>query len=355
MRFRHFGETPAGETVELCTLSEHDGLEISLMTYGAAVQQLLAPNHDGQRPNVVLGFATLAEYLAYDGHYFGATVGRHANRIASGHFTLDGRVHELLRNDGDNSLHGGPRGFDKRVWKVIAADEAHVTMRITSPDGEMGYPGTLAVWVIYSLAGDTLKIDYTATTDAPTIVNLTNHTCWNLAGEGSGSVDEHVLMVNASAYTPIGAGLIPTGEIAPVAETPLDFRTPTPIGKRRRESHPQLQLAGGYDHNLVLNRRDSESLMLAARVKEPHSGRTLEVHTTEPGIQLYTGNLLDGTLIGTSGYPYRQGDCIALETQHFPDAPNNQDFPSTVLRPGTIYRSTSVFRIGVDSDDLTAL
>lgn len=349
MQPRRFGETPAGETVELYTLSEPGGVELSVMTYGAAVQRLLTPSRGGKRVNVVLGFATLDGYLADGGHYFGAIIGRVANRVAEGRFTLDGRVHELSRNAGAHSLHGGPHGFDKRVWDVVDADAAHVALRLTSPDGEMGYPGTLTVQVTYRLVGGALQIDYAAVTDAPTTVNLTNHTCWNLAGEGSGSVDEHVLTVNASAYTPVGPGLIPTGEIAPIAETPFDFRTPTPIGERLREAHPQLQLARGYDHNLVLDRGDSEVLALAARVEEPQSGRVLEIRTTEPGIQVYTGNFFDGTLVGPSGRAYRQGDGVAFETQHFPDAPNHRDFPSTVVRPGTVYRSTTLFRIGKPS------
>ena len=346
MQSQRFGETPAGETVERYTLSEPGGVEVSVMTYGAAVQRLLVPNRDGKRTNVVLGFATLDGYLADDTHHLGAIIGRVANRVAEGRFTLDDRVHELSRNGGAHSLHGGPQGSDRRVWKVADADSAHVALRLTSPDGEMGYPGTLTVQVTYTLVGGALQIDYTAITDAPTIVNLTNHTYWNLAGEGSGSVDEHVLTVNASAYTPVGPGLIPTGEIAPIAETPFDFRLPIPIGERLREAHPQLQLARGYDHNFVLDRGGSDVLALAARVAEPQSGRVLEIRTTEPGIQVYTGNFLDGTLVGPSSHAYRQGDGVAFETQHFPDAPNQPGFPSTVLRPGTVYRSTTLFRIG---------
>jgi aldose 1-epimerase len=333
MQRRPFGETTAGEPVDVFTLTSRTGIEVSIITYGSAVQQLWVPDREGRRANVVLGFATLDGYLAHDGHYFGAIVGRFAIWIAGGRFTLDGVVHELLQNDHGNSLHGGPRGFDKHVWQVLAADEASLSLRYTSPDGEMGYSGTLVADVVYTLARNALRIDYRAITDAPTVVNLTNHTCWNLAGEGAGPVDEHLLTLNASAYTPVGAGLLPTGEIASVDGTPLDFRAAVAIGSR------------GYDQNFVLDRPDPGSLALAARVEEPRSGRSLEVHTTEPGLQLYTGTFLDGTMIGTAGHAYGRGECVALETQHFPDSPNQPAFPSTVLRPGAPFTSTTVFRL----------
>ena len=310
-----------------------DGVEASILTHGAAVQALSPRTATGSRENVALGFATLAGYVEGAGHYFGATVGRYANRIAGARFTLDGVVHDVDRNDGANCLHGGARGFHTRVWDVVEAADGMLRLAYSSPDGEMGFPGDLDVRVEYRLEGDELRIDYEAATSAPTVVNLTNHTCWNLAGEGSGSVDGHVLTLNASAFTPVDANLIPTGEIRAVDGTPLDFRVPTPIGARGQ----------GYDHNVVVDRRD-DSLVLAARVLEPVSGRTLEVLTTEPGVQLYTGTALDGSLAGTSGRPYRRGDCIALETQHFPDSPNRPGFPSTVLRPGETFRSTTVYR-----------
>jgi aldose 1-epimerase len=337
IRRRPFGKTSNGQTVDLFVLGGPAGVETSIMTYGAALQALLAPDRNGQRANVCLGFETLAGYVENTGHYFGATVGRYANRIAGARFALDGIVHEVDRNDGQSCLHGGARGLHTRVWDVVEAADGMLRLAYSSPHGEMGFPGNLDVCVEYRLEGTELRIDYEAATSAPTVVNLTNHTCWNLAGEGSGSVDGHVLTLNASASTPLDANLVPTGEICPVDGTPLDFRVPTPIGARGNR----------YDHNLVVDRRDS-SLVLAARVLEPASGRTLEVLTTEPGLQLYTGTSLDGSLVGTSGRAYRPGDCIALETQHFPDSPNHPAFPSTVLRPGETFRSTTVFRFGCD-------
>jgi aldose 1-epimerase len=345
-----FGTTAAGDPVDLYTLSGCGSVEVSVMTYGAAIHQLWAPGRDGQRANVALGFPTLAGYLAHDGHYFGATVGRYANRISGGRFTLDSVVYELPRSDGDNSLHGGTHGFDKCLWRASVEpagdDEARLALRYTSRAGEMGYPGTLDVEVVYTLAGCALRIDFRATTDAPTVVNLTNHTLWNMAGEGSGAVDGHLLTLNASAYTPVGPGLLPTGEVSAVDGTPLDFRVPAPIGGRLQDGFEQLELAHGYDHNFVLDRVVPDALELAALLEDPGSGRTLEVLTTEPGVQLYSGNSLDGTLVGTSGRPYQQRDGVALETQHFPDSPNRPEFPSTVLQPGEIFASTTVFRLG---------
>jgi len=335
IRRRPFGKTSNGEMVDLFVLGGPAGVETSIMTYGAALQALLAPDRHGQRANVCLGFETLAGYVGHTRHYFGATVGRYANRIAEARFVLDGTVHEVDRNDGKNCLHGGGHGFDTRVWDVVDATGGMLQLAYSSAHGEMGFPGTLDVRVEYRLEDTELRIDYEAATSAPTVVNLTNHTCWNLAGEGSGSVEGHVLTLNASAFTPVDTERVPTGEIRPVDGTSLDFRVPTPVGARGR----------GYDDNLVVDRSD-DSLALAAHVLEPASGRTLEVLTTEPGLQLYTGTFLDGSLVGMSGRPYRRGDCIALETQHFPDSPNRPAFPSTVLRPGETFRSTTVFRLG---------
>ena len=345
-----FGTTPDGSVVDLYTLTNSSGIAVAVMTYGAAVQQLWVPDRDGRKANVVLGFPTLADYVAHDGHYFGAIIGRCANRIAHGRFLLDGVTYEVPRNDGTNSLHGGTAGFDKRVWQAAVVpptrDGVGLKLQYTSPDGEMGYPGTLAVNVTYTLANDdSLGIDYRATTDAATVVNLTNHTYWNLAGEASGTICDHILTLYADRYTPVDRTLIPSGEIAPVAGTPLDFTTPTRIGARIREAFPQLAIAHGYDHNVVLERVDTLSPILAARVREPTSGRELEVFTTEPGIQFYSGNFLDGTLRGTSGRTYRQNDGFALETQHFPDSPNHPEFPSTVLRPGDVFESSTVYRL----------
>jgi aldose 1-epimerase len=330
---RPFGETDTGQQVDLFTLTGGDGVEVSIITYGAAMQSVLAPDRNGSRANVALGFPALRDYTANSGHYFGATVGRYANRIAAGRFELDGVVHELSRNDGDNCLHGGARGFDRKVWEVVGASAGRLALVCSSSDGEMGFPGDLESRVEYRLDGTEIRIDYRATASAPTIVNLTNHTCWNLAGEGSGSVDDHVLQLAASSYTPVDPNLVPTGAIASVEGTPLDFRDPLAIGARGR----------GYDHNFVVDEHDG-SLVSAARVTHPGTGRALDVLTTEPGIQLYTGTFLDGTLVGTSGRPYRKGDCFALETQHFPDTPNHPSFPSTTLRPGEVYESTTVYR-----------
>lgn len=346
-----FGTTPDGTAVDRYTLSSPSGIAVSLITYGASVQQLWAPDRDGRRANVVLGFPTLDGYVAHCGHYFGAIVGRCANRIAHAAFGLDGVTYRVPANDMSSSLHGGPEGFDRRVWEATvappASDGAGLELHRTSPAGEMGYPGTLEVEVTYTLSeGDSLRIDYRATTDAPTIVNLTNHACWNLAGEGSGPIHGHVLELAADRYTPVGPTLIPTGEIAPVAGTPLDFVEPAPIGARIRDGFRQLAIARGYDHNFVLEQGgDAATPVLAARVHDPGSGRGLEVYTTEPGIQLYSGNFLDGTLVGTSGRAYRQSDGFALETQHFPDSPNQPGFPSTVLRPGELFESTTIYRL----------
>jgi len=350
-----FGTTPDGSVVDLYTLTNSSGIAVAVMTYGAAVQQLWVPDRDGRKANVVLGFPTLTDYVAHDGHYFGAIIGRCANRIAHGRFVLDGVTYEVPRNDGTNSLHGGTAGLDKRVWQAavvpLTRDSVGLKLQYTSPDGEMGYPGTLAVHVTYTLANDdSLRIDYRTTTDAATVVNLTNHTYWNLAGEGSGTICDYILTLYADRYTPVDCTLIPSGEIAPVAGTPLDFTTPTRIGARIREAFPQLAIAHGYDHNVVLERVDTLSLMLAARVREPTSGRELEVFTTEPGIQFYSGNFLDGTLRGTSGRTYRQNDGFALETQHFPGSPNHPEFPSTMLRPGDVFESTTVYRLSCTVD-----
>ncbi len=310
------------------------------MPFGAAIRELWAPGRGGERANVVLGFATAREYARSSGLYLGATIGRYANRIAGGAFELDGVVHEL-----EGPLHGGPAGFDRRLWTVAETGADRAVFRYTSPDGEMGYPGTLDVQVAYSLAGGALRIDYRAETDRPTVLNLTNHPLWNLAGEGEGSIEEHLLTIGAGWYTPVDEELLPTGEILPVGGTPLDFRSATAVGARLDAGHGQLRHAGGYDHNLVLDRRGATGLVRAARLEEPRSGRVLEIQTTEPGLQVYSGNFLCGDLVGTGGRPYLHRGGIALETQHFPDSPNNPDFPTTVLRPGDVFTSTTVYRL----------
>lgn len=321
---------------------------VRILTFGAIVASVEAPDRDGVCRNVVLGHADLAGYVA-DTAYFGATIGRYANRIASGCFKLDGREYQLERNNPPNTLHGGLRGFDKAVWCAEPrAGVTAVTLRHRSADGDQGYPGTLDVAVTYMLSLDNvLTIDYAATTDRPTIINLTNHSYFNLAGEGTGDIYGHELTIAADAFTPVDATLVPTGERRAVAGTPFDFRTPLLIGPRLRDADEQLQRGRGYDHNFVL-RGAVGTLRPVARLHDPLSGRVLEISTTEPGIQVYSGNFLDGFLVGPSRCCYRQGDGICLETQHFPDSPNQPHFPSTVLRPGHAFRSTTVWRFCTD-------
>lgn len=340
-----FGKLPDGQAIEQYTLTNRHGIVAKIITYGGIVTELHVPDRNGTSADVALGFNNVDQYLA--GHpYFGALVGRVANRIAKGKFSLDGKEYALAVNNGPNSLHGGLKGFDKQVWKarpVSSPDGPSLELTTTSPDGEEGYPGTLTTRVVYTLTDRSeLKIDYTATTDKATPVNLTNHSYFNLAGEGSGNVLRHVLMLNANHYTPADDTLIPTGELAPVEGTPLDFRRSTPIGARIEDLEGKGG-PGGYDHNFVLN-SDAGALTLAARVEEPGSGRVMEVLTTQPGVQLYTGNFLDGTLKGKSGRAYRKHDAFCLETQHFPDSVNHPNFPSTILRPGETYHETTVYR-----------
>lgn len=340
-----FGTTADGEPVVRHTL-QRDGLRLRVLSYGAIVQSLELPDAGGRAVNVVLGFAELGDYLAHNspGPYFGATIGRYANRIAGGRYVLDGMEHAVTRNDGPNALHGGADGFDRRLWEVAERTEHAVRLRRTSPAGEEGHPGRLTVDVTYALPGDgVVAIAYRAVTDAPTVVNLTNHTSFNLAGEGSGTVDGHVLEVRAARYLPVDATAIPAGRPATVAGTPLDFRSPAAIGPRVRAGDAQLAVGRGIDHAYVLD--DEDGLRLAARLRDPGSGRELEIRTTEPGLQVYTGNFLDGALVGTGGRRYRQGDGLALETQHHPDSPNRPDFPSTVLRPGEVFASRTEWRI----------
>jgi aldose 1-epimerase len=339
-----FGTLSDGTKVWRYTLTS-GVLRVRIITYGGIVQQLDAPDRHGRPANIVLGFSDLAGYVDKNnpGPYFGALIGRYANRIAKGTFTLDGKTYHLPINNDPNSLHGGTKGFDTKVWAATPSktgDRVSLRLDYTSPDGEMGYPGTLKASATYSLSKGSLRVDYRATTDKPTVVNLTNHSYWNLAGEGSGDVYRHRLQLNASRYTPVDSTLIPTGQLAPVAGTPMDFRDPTPIGARIRDNFQQLAYGQGYDHNWVV---DGSGFRLAARVSEPGSGRVLSISTDQPGIQFYSGNFLDGTLYGTSGHQYRQGDGLALETQHFPDSPNQPNFPSTVLRPGQTYQTATTF------------
>lgn len=344
-----YGTTSDGKAIERYTLSNASGMEVTIITYGGIITSIRVPDRSGQLANVTLGFDNLADYETKS-PFFGAITGRYANRIANASFTLDGKKYELPVTQPPNTLHGGKKGFDKRVWKA-SPQNGSLALSYVSPDGEEGFPGTLDTTVTYTLTADNkIRIDYHATTNAPTVVNLTNHGYFNLAGEGSGSIYDHILMINADRYTPVDQNLIPTGELATVAGTPFDFRLPKAIRPGQRSSHQQIVFARGYDHNFVLNRESlsDDALGLAARVYEPTSGRIMEVWTTEPGVQFYAGNFLDATLVGASGRLYRQSDGLALETQHFPDSPNQPSFPSTVLRPGETFRSTTIYRFFVD-------
>jgi aldose 1-epimerase len=340
--------------VDLFTLTNATGVEVRAMTYGATIVSLRTPDRAGRLDDIVLGYPTLAGYLEKS-PYFGAIVGRYGNRIAKGRFRLDGKAYQLATNDGPNHLHGGAKGFDKVVWTADTSrsdSSASITFAYASPAGEEGYPGTLQAQVTYTLTDrDELRVDYLATTDAPTPVNLTQHSYFNLAGGGGGTRDilGHELMIAADHYTPVDATLIPTGELAPVEGTPFDFRTQTPIGARIEQNDVQLKRGRGYDHNWVLTRAGAREgdLAPAARAVEPTTGRTLDILTTEPGIQFYSGNFLDGTITGKEQRVYRHRDGFCLETQHFPDSPNRPNFPSTILRPGAEYRSATVFRFGV--------
>lgn len=343
---RTWGKNAADQEVELFTLSREGAPTVAVTSHGAYIVSILAPDRDGNVVDVTLGYADLAGYLA-DGSYLGAVVGRYANRIARGELTLDGQTYTLARNNGPNALHGGPQGFHRKLWTPrILEREGGEALELTyvSADGEEGYPGTLTASVTYSLTADGgLRLDYSATTDAPTVVNLTNHAYFNLAGEGSGAVLGHELQLESDTFTPVDDTLIPTGELRPVEGTPFDFRTPVALGARIDDPDPQLQAGGGYDHNFAIQ-GEAGTLRLAARVFEPASGRVLEVLTTEPGLQLYSGNFLDGTVVGKSGRPYQKRGALCLETQHYPDSPNQPAFPSVVLRPGDTYEQTTVFR-----------
>jgi aldose 1-epimerase len=345
-----FGTTKDGRGVQLYTLANANGMKVDVTNYGAIIVRILAPDRTGRLDDVVLGFNTLDAYIK-DTPYFGAIVGRYGNRIAKGRFTLDGKTYVLAINNHPGgipcSLHGGLVGFDKVVWEatpLLGENTAGIRLHYTSADGEEGYPGKLDVTVHYWLTNaNELKIEYSAKTDKATPINLTQHSYFNLRGEGTGDILGHVVTIHASRYTPVDRGLIPTGELAPVAGTPLDFRSAHAVGERIGAADPQLALAGGYDHNWIIDRKGG-GLEFAASVYEPVSGRNLEVWTTQPGVQFYTGNSLDGTLVGKRGalYPARSGLCF--ETQHFPDSPNHPNFPSAILRSGEKYETATVFR-----------
>ena len=322
------------------TLRGTGGLTLRVLTYGGIVQSLEVPDALGRVANVVLGFASLQEYVGAN-TYFGALVGRFANRLAGGRFNLDDKNYAVDANAGGHCLHGGGNGFDKRIWRAAPLSDNELRLSLTSPDGDQGFPGRLSVEVTYALLDSGIRIDYRASTDEPTVINLTNHSYFNLAAEDSGSVEAHTLVVDADEFTPVGRELIPTGELADVAGTPLDLRRETPIGAHLRDRHPQLLAAKGYDHNYVVR---GTGLRRAARLAVPCSGRVLEVSTDQPGLQVYSGNFLDGSHVGTGGRAYRQGDGLALETQHFPDSPNHPAFPSTVLRPAQPFTTSTVWQ-----------
>ncbi len=336
-----YGKTPEGTPIEQYTLT-NGRVTAKVITYGAILTDLLAPDRDGKAGDVVLGFDSLEGYLTRH-PYFGSTVGRVGNRIAKGKFTLDGKEYSLAVNNGPNALHGGIKGFDKVVWKVEAADGRSIKLAYLSKDGEEGFPGDLAVTVTYSVTDDdALKIDYSATASGKaTPINLTNHTYFNLSGPASGSILKHEIMLNADKYTPVDDTLIPTGEIAPVAGTPLDFTAPTPIGSRIEQMKGDPT---GYDHNIVLRGSADGKPALAARVYDPASGRQMEAYTTEPGVQFYTGNFLDGSVKGKGGVAYQQRQGFCLETQHFPDSVHHSNFPDTILKPGQTYTSTTLYK-----------
>ncbi len=344
-----FGQTELNEEIEIYTLVNRNGLRAKVTTYGAMLTELHTPDRAGALGDITLGFDNLKQYL--DGHpYFGVTTGRVANRVAQAKFTLNGRTYNLAVNNPPNSLHGGDRGLDKRVWKAVQIPhELGPAIRFSylSPDGEEGYPGNLWIVVTYTLTNtNELRIDYEATTDKDTPINLTNHTYWNLADGGASPILDHELQIFADYYTPVDSTLIPTGEIAPVAGTPMDFTQPTAIGSRigQLPGNPVANDPGGYDHNYVLRVAEGTSLRLIARAYSPASGRVMEIETTEPGVQLYTGNFLDGTLTGKNGAVYEKNHAICLETQHFPDSVNQPNFPNTILHPGETYRQTTIHR-----------
>lgn len=346
-----FGQLPDGTPIEKYRLQNSNGVEATIITYGGILQSLVVPDKNGEGEDIVLGFDDVEGYIENGNVYFGATIGRFGNRIADGRFELDGKTYQIPQNDGSNALHGGPKGFDTRVWKAQPSNRdgsVGVELSYVSPDGEMGFPGTLTTHVTYSLNEDNeLRIEYRATTDKPTVLNLTNHAYFNLAGAGNGTILDQVATLHASHYTPVTEKLIPTGELAPVAGTPMDFLKPTPFGQHIKDDHPQLKYAepkqGGFDFNWVLDTEGDVS-QLATEVSDPQSGRVLQLYTTEPGVQLYTSNFLDGSIKGKGGKTYPHWSGFTLETQHFPDAPNQPNFASTRLDPGQTYTQTTVYK-----------
>jgi len=334
--------TADGQPVDLYTLQDGK-ITVKILTYGGIVQSIEAPDRNGKTANIVLGFDGLDGYVQTGNKpYMGAIIGRYANRIAGGTFQLNGKTYHVPKNDGDNALHGGINGFNKKVWTSTETENG-VELKYVSKDGEEGFPGNLTTTVRYTLKGNELRIDYTATTDADTVLNLTNHSYFNLKGQGNGDILGHAMKINAHRYTPVDKNLIPTGELAPVAGTPFDFLEPTAIGARIDADNEQLKLARGYDQNWVLE-GDGKKVIVAAEAYEPTTGRVLEVLTDQPGIQFYTGNFLDGSVTGTDGKVYKKRYAFCLETQHYPDSPNHPKFPTTELKPGQTFRSTTVYR-----------
>jgi len=351
MQKQAFGKIQDGQTVDLYVLSNKHGMTAAITNFGATLVSLKVPDRDGKIADVVLGYDNPADYETGKA-YFGGTIGRYGNRIAHGKFTLDGVTYSVPTNDGENSLHGGVRGFNKRVWtaREVSSDAGEaLELTYLSKDGEEGYPGNLKVKVVYTVLADqnALKIEYTATTDKATVTNLTNHSYFNLAGQGNGNILQHQLTLFASQFTPVDATLIPTGKLEGVRGTPFDFLQATAIGARINQDDQQLKFGKGYDHNWVLDKSSEGALSLAARAYDAQSGRILEVSTTEPGVQFYSGNFLDGTVHGKDGKVYGYRSAFCLETQHFPDSPNHANFPSTVLKPGQTLHSTSVYKFSV--------
>jgi len=348
---KSFGKTPGGQPVDLYVLTNKSGAQASITNYGGAVVSLKMPDRNGKLADVVLGYDTVDGYVN-DKAYFGALVGRYGNRIGHAQFVLDGKTFTLAKNNGDNSLHGGVKGFNKALWtaKILPAkDGQSLELSYLSKDGEEGFPGNLRVSVVYTLTDtNALRIEYSATTDKKTVVNLTNHSYFNLAGQGNGDILGHLLTIQADQFTPVDADLIPTGELRDVMDTPFDFRKATAIGARIDQPDEQLKLGGGYDHNFVLRMSMDHGEFLAARVLEPASGRVMEVWTTEPGVQFYTGNFLDGKTVGKGGVAYPKRSAFCLETQHFPDSPNQPKFPSTVLNAGARYHTVTTYKFSVE-------
>lgn len=337
-----------GKNTDLFVLKNKNGLEMTVTNYGARVVEFFAPDRSGNFEDIVLGHDNIDKYVNFTGERFlGATIGRFGNRIADGRFTLDGVDYQLTINDGPNSLHGGEKGFDRVVWDTKQINPQKLEFTYRSADGEQGYPGNLDVKMTYELTDDNeFKVTHRAVTDKKTVINLTHHSFFNLHGAGNGTINDHVLMLNADKFTPVDDVLIPTGEQLPVDGTPMDFRNPTPIGNRVNDDYQQLKYGRGYDHNWILNRKTPKGLELAATVYEPESGRFMEVYTTEPGIQFYGGNFFDGE-VGKNNKRYEYRASLALETQHFPDSPNHLDFPSTVLSPGEEYEHICIYKVTV--------